>query len=81
MKRLTTLFVIFLFAFALPLQAEDSHFHDRELEKNHYSWRPTDESQSRQAVGMFIWGVTFAAGIIIASLLVPNSPAATTTSS
>lgn len=81
MKRIfTTLFAaVFLFSTSCINAAGTTHFSEKDEEKNHYSWRPTDESQERQAVGMLIWGVTIAVAGAILSAIIPNSPASKNT--
>lgn len=77
MKRtLTILFAAaFMFSTSCINASGTTHFKEKDEEKNHYSWRPTDESQERQAVGMLIWGVSIAVAAAILSAIIPNSPA------
>ncbi len=80
MKRALTFSFILVFGFTTScLQADTNLFNDRDKDKDHYSWRPTDESQYRQAIGMVIWGFSMAAFTILLTALVPNSTSSTTT--
>ena len=80
MKRVLTFSFILIFGFTTScLHADTNQFHDRDKEHDYYTWRPNDESQYRQAVGMVIWGFSMAAFTILIAALVPSSPPATTT--
>lgn len=70
--------VIFLFSTSC-VNAGTTHFNEKDEEKNHYTWNPTDESQERQAVGMVLWGISIAVAAAIISAIIPNSTAPKTT--
>ena len=77
MRKLLSLSLIVIYTFTIScLHAEANQFHDRDKEKDYYTWRPTDESQYHQAVGMVIWGVTIAVASLLIAALVPSTPSA-----
>ena len=75
MKRISTLIFVSIFAISTTCLEANTAFYDRDSDKNEYSWRPTDESQSRQALGMVIWGFTMVVFTLAISAIIPNDPA------
>ncbi len=78
MKRILLPIFTVIFLFSTSCVQADSHFSGRDSDRNHYSWRPTDESQSKQAVGMVIWGISIAVFALVLSAIIPNSAGAST---